>query len=471
MPRFSRARGRLALIISTAFAALSACSSEQPAVSPSALPVVVQATVVPGPHNVLSAVVSVSLLDVDSVAVLFGPVGTGLDSMTRMTAVASDSVDLPVLGLLPATSYQIQVRAYGAGMVAPSDTLLFTTGALPPDLPVYSAGGSDPSPGYVVFGANPYGVVIDNTGRVVWYRRLGGGPTLNFQVQPTGHYTTSPISPDPGDPTPWVELDPLGNETRRLGCVGGLTSRFHELVAESDGSYWLLCDDTRVMDLTPYGGMPAAVVTGTAVQHVDASGNRLFGWTAFDHFAITDLDSASRTGATVNWTHGNAIDFDSDGNLLVSFRSLNEVTKIDLATGAVRWRMGGRANQFTFSGTPGPFVGQHGLRLVGPGVLQLLDNRGLPGDTRAERYHIDEAARTAELTTSYFSAPPASALLGGSTQVLSGGRVLVAYGNGNRVQEYDASGSVVWEIHGNSGYVFRAQRIVSLYAPGVPAQH
>jgi hypothetical protein len=44
--------------------------------------------------------------------------------------------------------------------------------------------------------------------------------------------------------------------------------------------------------------------------------------------------------------------------------------------------------------------------------------------------------------------------------------VLVAYGNGNRVQEYDAAGNVVWEIHGNPGYVFRAQRIVSLYRPG-----
>ena len=45
--------------------------------------------------------------------------------------------------------------------------------------------------------------------------------------------------------------------------------------------------------------------------------------------------------------------------------------------------------------------------------------------------------------------------------------MLVAYGDGNRVQEYDAAGNVTWEIHGNPGYVFRAQRIASLYHPGV----
>jgi hypothetical protein len=251
-----------------------------------------------------------------------------------------------------------------------------------------------------------------------------------------------------------------------MGCANGLIARFHELREMADGSYWLLCDDARVMDLTPYGGIPGAVVTGTAVQHVDSLGHALFAWTPFDHFAITDLDPTMRTGAAVNWTHGNAIDFDADGSLIVSFRSLSEITKIELPSGAVRWRMGGLANQFTFSGAGASFAGQHGLRVVGPGQLELLDNRGLPGESHAERYVLDEAAHTATLTASYFSLPPSSAILGGSTQALPAGHVLVAYGNGNRVQEYDAAGNVVWEIHGNPGYVFRAQRIVSLYRPG-----
>jgi outer membrane protein assembly factor BamB len=467
-----RAWGRIgdAACAALAVAVLASCQSEQQTLPPAVLPAVVRATIVPGPHNVLSAVATVATVNADSVLMRFGVVGQPLDSFTPAAPVESDVTDLPVLGLLPETSYQFQVVAFGEGVMAAGDTLRLTTGPLPADLPVYSAGGGDPSPGYVVFGAYPYGVVIDNTGRIVWYRHLDGGPTLNFQVQPTGRYTTSPITPAPGDATPWIEFDPLGNEVRRLGCADGLIARFHDLIAEPDGSYWLMCDETRIMDLTPYGGQPAAAVTGTVVQHVDAAGTRLFSWSPFGHFAITDLDSASRSGASVNWTHGNAIDFDTDGNLLVSFRSLSEITKIDLATGSVLWRLGGLANQFTLSGTLTPFIGQHGLRVVGPGRLLLLDNRGLAA-SRAERYVLDEAGRIATLLESYSAQPPVTAILGGSTQLLPGGRVLVAYGNGNRVQEYDAAGNVVWEIHDNPGYVFRAQRITSLYRPGVGQPH
>jgi hypothetical protein len=57
--------------------------------------------------------------------------------------------------------------------------------------------------------------------------------------------------------------------------------------------------------------------------------------------------------------------------------------------------------------------------------------------------------------------------LGGSVQDLGRGRTLVSFGTAGRVQEYDNAGRVVWQILGNAGYVFRAQRIASLYAPGV----
>lgn len=422
---------------------------------------------VAGQYNVLSAVVTASIRGADSVVVRYGLSGSStLDSITPGT-VAHDSVDLPVLGLLPTTAYQMQVVAYGEGPPAVGDILDLTTGTLPADLPNYQAGGPDPSPGFVVFAANNYGVVIDNTGRVVWYRLLPGGMTLNFQPQPTGKYLTHPVTAAPGDAAPWAEIDPIGAITRTLGCLNGLRSRFHDIITAADGSYWLLCDDTRVMDLTPTGGNPSAQVTGTVVQHVSAAGELLFEWNPFDHFAITDLDPASRQGPTVNWTHGNALDLDAQGNLLVSFRSLSEITKIDVTSGAVVWRMGGFRNQFTFSDPGPPFTRQHGVRVTGPGQVLLFDNLGEQVGSRAERYELDEPARTVRRTASFSSSPEVTSLLGGSTQPLAGEHTLVAYGNANRVQEYDGTGAVVWQIQGDPGYIFRAERIASLYAPGV----
>jgi hypothetical protein len=320
----------------------------------------------------------------------------------------------------------------------------------------------------VIFAAGMYGLAIDNSGRVVWYHRFPNGPGLNFQAQPTGHYVARPPSTSPTDPGSWVEIDRLGNVIRTLSCASDLRPRLHDLILEPDGSYWLLCDATRIMDLSAGGGVVDARVTGTVVQHVSGTGALLFQWSPFDHFDVMDLDPADRAGPNVNWTHGNALELDQDGNLLVSFRNLNEITKIDTRAGAVIWRMGGSRNEFSFLDAPAPaFARQHGLRSAGPGRLLLLDNLGDPAGSRAERYAYDEDGRIARLIGSYGPTPAVTATLGGTTQYLPDGRTLVSFGTAGRVEEYDASGRVVWQIEGNPGYVFRAQRISSLYRPAV----
>jgi hypothetical protein len=171
---------------------------------------------------------------------------------------------------------------------------------------------------------------------------------------------------------------------------------------------------------------------------------------------------------SVNWTHGNALDLDADGNLIVSFRNLGEITKIDVVSGAVIWRMGGRRNQFSFLDALFPiFSGQHSARISGPAQLMMLDNLGVAGESRAERYMVEEAGRTVRLAQSYSSVPRVVTQIGGSVQNLQSGRTLVSFGTAGRVEEYDAAGRVIWSIQGDAGYVFRAQRIRSLYAPGV----
>ena len=445
-----------------------ACGTDEGLTPPATLAIVASA-VTGNPNNVLSAVATGRVQRADSVAIRYGIVGSALDSATPAVTVTGDSVVIPVLGLLPDTRYTLRFVAYGGDQIVLGDTLGFASGTLPADLPQYVAGGKDPSPGYVVFATGLFGLVIDNSGRVVWYHRFSPyGPGLNFEAEPTGRYVARPSIPDPTIVPQWVEIDPLGNVTRTFGCAGGLPPRFHDLIAELDGAYWIMCDETRTMDLSGLGGVANAQVMGTVVQHVSAAGALSFQWNPFDHFEITDLDPSNRTGPTVNWTHGNSLDLDTDGNLIVSFRSLSEITKIDTRTGAVLWRMGGLKNQFTFQSAGAlAFSFQHGVRLTAPGHLLLLDNLGDPTGSRAKRFAYDAALHAAQLVASYGPSPAVTAQLGGSTQDLPGGRTLVSFGPAGRVEEYDASGQVVWHIEGNPGYVFRAQRIRSLYHPGV----
>ncbi|MCI0432295.1 MAG: aryl-sulfate sulfotransferase [Gemmatimonadetes bacterium] len=451
-------------------ALLPGCVNEPSGIETGRPPEFLQTAVEPSPHNVLSLIVTAHVQLADSVAVRFRAADANADEegVTPAVSVRGDFVLVPVFGLQPERTYLLDVVAWGRGGTSYGTQMHAITGALPADLPTYSAGGLDPSPGLVVFAAGSYGLVIDNTGRVVWYRRFPNGPGLNFMAQPTGHYVVRPPTSEPGDIEPWLELDALGNVTRKFGCERGLPSRFHDLISEPGGNYWILCDEYRTMDLSAAGGHSAARVTGTVVQHVAADGALLFEWSPFDHFAITDLDPAERTGVNVNWTHGNSLDFADDGNLLLSFRSLGEITKIDVRSGDVIWRMGGLANQFTFlDAQVPPFSRQHSVRATGNGQLLLLDNLGDPQQSRAERYLIDEDAMTTRLVQSAGAGHGYVTSIGGSVQDLPDGRTLAAYGTAGRVEEYDATGRVVWSITGNAGYVFRAQRIASLYAPGV----
>ena len=457
---------RLGVVITLALSA--ACDADL--VTPTGPPPVISASsVAPNPHNVLSAVVSVAVEEADSVAVRHGLSGGPLDALTAAVLVTAGQASVPVLGLQASTGHAFEVVAYGGGHVTVGAPLALVTGSLPADLPQFVASGPAPSPGYVAFAAGAYGLVIDNTGRVVWYRHFPEGVGLNFQPQVTGRYTVRPPLWEGSPNAPWLELDALGNVLRTIRCAGGLVSRFHDVLARPDGSYWLMCDETRTMNLAGSGGFGDAKVTATVFQHIGATGALLFEWNAFDHFELLDLPPAERSGQTINWTHGNALDLDAEGHLLVSFRNLSEITRINTQTGQVLWRMGGTRNQFTITGTPAPpFSRQHGVRAVAPGRLLLLDNLGDPVSSRAEWYTYNSTTKSVSLTSAFGATPPTLAGLGGTAQALPGDRLLVTFGSGRKVEEYDAAGTVVWRIE-SPGYIFRAHRFPSLYQPGAGA--
>src|SRR5215212_2037100 len=416
-------------------------------------------------ENVLSVFIHSETAGADSVRIRYGA-SASLDSITPGFRIEADTVTALILGMQPATSYSVSIVAYNSCGSVESERLSHMSGPLPSDLPSYSASGPDPGPGYVVFAAGSYGIVVNNAGRVVWYHHFTNGPGLNFQAQPNGRYAARPPS-EPGAAGTWMEIDPAGSLTRTLGCAKQLSPRMHDLIALPDGSYWLLCDETRQVDLSNQG-RPDARVTGTVVQHRSATGELLFDWSPFDHFDVdlSVLQPSDLIGSAINWTHGNSIDLDSAGNLLVSYRNLSEVTKIDTRTGAVLWRMGGARNEFVFDNVPAlPFARQHGARAAGNLGVLLLDNLGEPNFSRAERYVLDPVQHTAHMTGSFGYSAGLLALIGGSTQAVSA-HTLVSFGNGAGVVEYDAAGNVVWQLDGNPGYVFRAQRIRSLYHPG-----
>ena len=67
----------------------------------------------------------------------------------------------------------------------------------------------------------------------------------------------------------------------------------------------------------------------------------------------------------------------------------------------------------------------------------------------------------------FIDAPTTYTNVGGNTQYHPDGHGTVSFGRAGRIIEVDDAGSRVWELTGlNGAYVFRAQRIMSLYAAG-----
>jgi hypothetical protein len=414
-----------------------------------------------GPGNVLSGIATIRATGADSVFLRYWRDGE-MPVASPAIPFGMDSTARPsLLGLRPDSRYRVEVDLV-ADHAWPVDTLELTTGTLPDWIPAVGATGVTGDPGFVIVSIPEGPVIVDDAGRPVWYRADPDPTLVNFQAHPTSEYT---IFGTQDETRAYRVLDELGRETGTLSCVGYVT-RFHEVRILPDSTALLLCDDTRTADLSAWGGSSTADVTWTVVQRVGRHGEILFEWNTADHFELTDGGTAPLEGSSaVNLTHGNAVDVDADGNLLVSFRNLNEITKIDVSTHEVIWRFGGQRGTLALAGDPkGSFERQHGLRVVGPGVIQFLDNSDI-APSRLVRYRIDEAAGTATLVWAFVDGPLTHTLVGGSTQVLPDGGALVSFGRAGRIVEVDASGRRRWELTGIDGaYAFRTQRIPSLYA-------
>ena len=419
-----------------------------------------QTVLSPAAANVNSAAVVVEATGYDHVRLRLRTPGMP-DELSPPFPFVDGAAEGSVLGLLADREYSIDVLPTVGSDTDSVETFTYSTGPLPDWLPDVGSTGVPAEDGFIGM-AHPDGAfIVDNQGRVRWYLTSEDPVLNNFQAHPSGEYTM--FGRD--DITRLYKVfDERGEIVRTLGCVGYET-RFHEIRVMPDGDYWVLCDRHVPTDLSPRGGSPAGSVIWTVLQHVGAQGDLLFEFDTSEHFTLDDVDPALIDGADiVNATHGNAIEFDTDGNILLSFRSLHEVTKVDGTTGEVIWRLGGRANEFTIDDPTRDFMRQHGVRVVEPGILQMLDN-GTEVPSRLVRYEIDEQALTAQLVLEYSHASNATSLVGGSTQVVNGKRGLVSFGLAGRVAEVDETGAQTFELTGlENQYIFRAFRIPSLYA-------
>src|SRR6185295_4979823 len=195
-------------------------------------------------------------------------------------------------------------------------------------------------------------------------------------------------------------------------------------------------------------------VIGLILQELDRDKNVVFQWRSWDRFQITDAISHDLTAKSVDYVHGNSIDVEPDGNLIISSRHMNEVTKISRTTGDIIWRLGGRNNQFTFVNEPISFSHQHCARRLANGNITIFDNGNFrtPQFSRAVEYAIDEVQKTATLVWQYRHNPDVFTVAAGSVQRLPNGNTLIGWGTASpTLTEVGADGALVSELTFDAG--------------------
>ena len=292
-----------------------------------------------------------------------------------------------------------------------------------------------------------YVLILNPSGQPVWYYRTGS-TVLHPNVQPNGIFTFLES---------WYHFRGLNKQygeiaSYQINSNDGYKLDQHELLVEQNGNYLVIGGKSTIVDMSLIvpGGQPDAVVEETIVQELTPSRDILLEWRAWDHLDIRDLD-VSLTDNHIEFTHMNSIAIDKDGNLLVSQRNLNEITKINRSTGDIIWRLGGKNNDFSFSGDPfNGFSRQHHIVVLGNGNFTLFDNgvKHSPQISRAVEYQINASSKTATLVWQYRNSPDIYSSSMGNVQRLPNGNTLINWALEGlpKLTEVTPSGAKVFEM-------------------------
>jgi hypothetical protein len=474
----------LAALTAAWCSAISCSAAREPAKSSITISRVVPGRdlfVVPNPHNALSTVVTFDGRGFDSARVVYWAPGEPPRATPFSSARGVGRI--VTLGLRPETAYLHVLERRRGDQVIMSDTVQSTTGSLPAFLRrAHMRMTGRPTSGYVLTsmadsGRTGFVVAFDSTGQLRWYREFPGEmPTGETKQQPNGDFTVF-LGRTPGwmfFPGSYEQFRPSGEVVRTIMAPPPLYTDNHELVLTFRDTTFeaahFFSFDGRPGDISEWGGPRDTLIIGHQLVRMGADGipqTVLDGW---NHFSWKDRIEPPRD-TLYDFDHPNSLDFDHDGNYIVSYRNMGEITKIDAKSGAVIWRFGGRNNQFTIRNDPfNGFSAQHSARILDNGNLLLYDNgtRHTPPETRVVEYRLDPAAKTADMVWQYRHSPPFYVPYTGSVQRLKSGNTVIGFSNRGIVTEVDPKGNVVWEgaIMVNpdrAGDFYRAIKIASLY--------
>ncbi len=335
--------------------------------------------------------------------------------------------------------------------------------SLPGDFPKIRIGiSNNPSEGYLFLApakgnSLSYLMILNNSGIPIFYRKKPNVALVYFKPQPNGlltYYDT--------EKNFFYALDSSYAVVDSFMAGNGYSTDFHELLlTPNKHAYLIIYDVQKVrMDTVVAGGVDTANVVGSIIQEIDSNKNVVWQWRSWDHFNITDAnDFVDLTRPNIEYAHTNSIEIDKDGNIIISSKRMDEITKIDKTTGNIIWRLGGKKNQFVFNNDNFPILQQHDARILSNGNLLLFDNGLAPNRvfSRALEYKLNTGDITklnADKVWEFRNTPDEFSRVMGSVQRLPDGNTIIGWGSSSKAPNTSDDFRTITEVTPNGKKTF-----------------
>ena len=307
-----------------------------------------------------------------------------------------------------------------------------------------------------------YSMILDNSGAPVWYHKFEEN-RQDLKIQRDGLVTMYGVV---GHEKVYFAMD----NTYTMVDTFFLPEKYEDYFADEHefqilnyGHYLMIATKDSTIDMSQIvpGGNTKARVRGNTVLEMDADDRIVFEWSAWDHYNILDAVNQTLTAAYIDLHHLNALALDHDGQLLISCRHMNEITKVNRQTGEVIWQLGGAHDDFTWTNDEGRISHQHDIRVLPNGNYTVFDNGYFryPEYSRALELSVDTTDWTVTKVWEYHNPDYYSPYMG-SAQRLPGGNTVICYSNWEvpKFLEVRPDGSKAFELDFVNTQLHRAYR-------------
>jgi Arylsulfotransferase (ASST) len=344
-----------------------------------------------------------------------------------------------------------------------------------------------------------YNTAVDTNG-VPAYVTTESKVPLNFMPLPDGDYSMLGGPHAAGQTgTQLVVFNKAYQQIATYHTIGLGNTDGHDGFIDTHGNIWLIdIENNTVADTGPKDDI---------IQEQSPQGKVLFQW---DSAKYLEPAETVEPPSSPDYAHLNSISLMSNGDLLASFRDMDQIVEIATSAhngfkvGDIVWRLGGRNSTFQFAADDGGPCAQHDASQLPNGDILLFDDgsediNGSPllcinpadrsGPTiarpqsRVDEYSLNQTTHVATLAWSYQSADNREGVFGGSAQRLPNGNTLIGWGGGptTLATEVDSSRNVVWELQGKQPLLsYRALKgpapdaiapVINLIVPATAAEY